>query len=72
MLFGDRFYMFICFVCSFGLEYFKCLLLQWVDIVYLCFYNLSVIYKKKYFDFEFEFMIYINENWDRLYFGEGV
>uniref|UniRef100_A0A8C6W278 Metal-response element-binding transcription factor 2 n=1 Tax=Nannospalax galili TaxID=1026970 RepID=A0A8C6W278_NANGA len=70
MLFGDRFYTFICSACSSGPEYLKRLPLQWVDIAHLCLYNLSVIHKKKYFDSELELMTYINENWDRLHPGE--
>ncbi|XP_053549929.1 metal-response element-binding transcription factor 2 [Bombina bombina] len=70
MLYGDRFYTFICSVCNSGPEYLKRLSLRWVDIAHLCLYNLSVIHKKKYFDSELELITYINDNWDFINPGE--
>ena len=41
-----------------------------VDVAHLSLYNLSVIYKKKYFDSELKLMTYINDNWDLLQLGK--
>ncbi|KAM9322116.1 metal-response element-binding transcription factor 2 [Pholidichthys leucotaenia] len=70
MLYGDRFYMFVCSVCNGGQEYLSRLSLSWKDVTHLSLYNLSVIYKKKYFDSDMELMPYINDNWELLQLGE--
>uniref|UniRef100_A0A8B9S7V3 PHD finger protein 1 n=1 Tax=Apteryx owenii TaxID=8824 RepID=A0A8B9S7V3_APTOW len=69
LLYGDRFYVFECCVCTGGPESVRRLPLR-VDVAHLVLYHLSVCCKKKYFDFEREILPFANENWDNLLLGE--
>lgn len=45
LMLGDRFYTFICSVCSSGLENLKCLPSQWLETVHIYCSNLNISYR---------------------------
>ncbi|XP_064649583.1 PHD finger protein 19-like isoform X2 [Lineus longissimus] len=52
IIYGDRFYIFVCSCCNAGPEYIKRLDLKMVDILHLALFDLTIRYNKKYYDFD--------------------
>ncbi|XP_073979906.1 polycomb protein Pcl isoform X3 [Rhodnius prolixus] len=65
LLFGDRFYVFICTLCNAGSEFLRRLEVKWVDLIHLAAFNLTLKMAKKYQDVE-DFIKFINTNWKNL------
>ncbi|XP_072015943.1 metal-response element-binding transcription factor 2-like isoform X2 [Amphiura filiformis] len=70
MMYGDRFYIFVCSVCNDGPEYLKKLPLKWVDLAHLLLYNLTLLHTKKYYDLDAEIMPFLMEHWNNLQIAE--
>lgn len=52
LLYGDKFYLFVCSFCNSGPEYLKRIQLKWVDIIQLALFDLSIRHQKKYYDLD--------------------
>ncbi|KAL5012351.1 hypothetical protein ScPMuIL_010902 [Solemya velum] len=66
LLYGDRFYLFVCSHCNCGPEYIKRLELKWVDIIHLTLFNLTLQNIKKYYDLDEVVMPFIDEHWSEF------
>ncbi|XP_076356747.1 metal-response element-binding transcription factor 2-like [Tachypleus tridentatus] len=63
LLFGDRFYIFVCSVCKGGPEFISRLALKWIDVAHLIMFNLTIQNNKKYFDIDSSIISFLNSNW---------
>ncbi|KAK3884408.1 hypothetical protein Pcinc_011311 [Petrolisthes cinctipes] len=72
LLYGDRFYVFVCALCNEGTEFLHRLDMKWVDIVHLSIFNLTLQDSKTYFEYEETITQWINENWEILQASFGL
>ncbi|XP_022249432.1 metal-response element-binding transcription factor 2-like isoform X2 [Limulus polyphemus] len=63
LLYGDRFYIFVCSVCNIGPEFLTRLALKWTDVAHLIMFNLTIQNNKKYFDIDTSIVPFLNSNW---------
>ncbi|XP_042214233.1 PHD finger protein 19-like isoform X1 [Homarus americanus] len=66
LLYGDRFYVFVCALCNEGNEFLHRLDVKWVDVVHLSIFNLTLQDSKTYFEYEDTITQWINDNWELL------
>nr|CAB3264046.1 metal-response element-binding transcription factor 2 [Phallusia mammillata] len=72
ILYGDRFYIFVCALCNEGEEYVHRLPMRWVDVVHLVLYNVTIAKTLKYYDFYGAIMPFFAQNWESLQLGDLV
>ncbi|CAL1280018.1 unnamed protein product [Larinioides sclopetarius] len=66
LLYGDRFYIFVCTACNKGPEFLRRLPLRWPDIAHLVLFNLTVIHGKKFFEFDTTILSFLKDNWSQF------
>ena len=67
-----RFYVFVCSICNLGQEFVQRLEVDWVDLVHLMLYNLTVYNAKKYYDLDEIIVPYANKHWELLQLPNNV
>ncbi|XP_064616220.1 metal-response element-binding transcription factor 2-like isoform X2 [Liolophura sinensis] len=72
VLYGDRWHIFVCSLCNFGVEYVKRLELKWLDVAQLALFNLTIIHNRKYFDLSDMIIPWVKENWDSLQLSQSM
>ncbi|KAB7495944.1 Metal-response element-binding transcription factor 2, partial [Armadillidium nasatum] len=66
LLYGDRFYVFVCSLCNEGCEFLHRLDLKWVDVVHLSVFNLTLQEAKMYFEYDSGITQWVTDNWEFL------
>lgn len=66
LLYGDRFYIFVCELCNDSVEFLHRLDVKWVDVVHLAIFNLTLQDSKTYFEYEETITQWINDSWELL------
>ncbi|GAB1597761.1 metal-response element-binding transcription factor 2-like isoform X1 [Argonauta hians] len=66
LLYGDRFYLFVCSFCNSGPEYLKRIPFKWIDVAQLALFNLYIVHQKKYYDLDKVIMPWVYINWQNL------
>jgi len=66
LLYGDRFYIFVCELCNDSVEFLHRLDVKWVDVVHLAIFNLTLQDSKSYFEYQDTITQWINDNWELL------
>lgn len=71
-LFIRRFYIFVCSNCNYGNEYLRRFAIDWVDLVHLLIFNLTVYNHNKYYDLDAVILPYAHDNWHALQLSAKV
>ncbi|XP_070177180.1 polycomb protein Pcl-like [Littorina saxatilis] len=66
LLYGDRFFMFVCSHCNQGQEYIKRLPFKWVDVAHLALFNMTLCNTLKYYDLDEVLMPWIAQHADNM------
>lgn len=67
-----RFYAFVCENCNEGKEFVRRMELNWIDLVHISMYNLTLVSIKKYHDIDTVISHFIVENWENFNLPDKV
>ena len=62
LMYGDRFYAFLCSVCNGGEEFLLRMHMRWVDFVHLSTFHLSMLLGKRDVDIDADIVPFMDEN----------